>query len=142
MKDYLSCMDPFTTHIICSPDKDLRQIPGQHYCYKTGKQHQVSAEKALWNWCMQMLCGDDTDNIAGVPGMGPKKSEKLLEEGCSFEWRDIVKLAYQKYFGAYYGDIIYQETAAAITLMSPAHPLWETFGFDVGKYKSLVVTSD
>jgi hypothetical protein len=131
-----------TKVVICSPDKDLRQLPGQHYCYRTGKQHLVDEDKALWNWCMQMLCGDEVDCIAGVPGLGPKKSEKLLESACSFEWKHIVQAAYEKYFGAYYGGVIYQETAAAITLMSPAHPLWETYGFEVGKYKSLVVTSD
>jgi hypothetical protein len=128
--------------IVCSPDKDMKQLPGQHYCYRTQKQDFVLEAKALWNWCMQMLCGDDTDNIAGVPGLGPKKSEKLLSEGCAFEWKEMVRLAYEKYFGAYYGNIIHEETAAAITLMSPAHPLWEFFGFDVGKFRSLVVTSD
>ena len=33
-------------------------------------------------------------------------------------WRNTVRLAYDKYFGEYYGKIIYKETVAAITILT------------------------
>ena len=71
--------------IICSPDKDvLRQIPGRHYNYRwTAKSRgswvntsKKDAEKFLWQ---QVLMGDSTDSIPGLPGIGEKKALKIVE---------------------------------------------------------------
>lgn len=71
--------------IICSPDKDvLKQIPGKHYNYRwTAKSRgswvttsEEDAEKFLWQ---QVLMGDSTDSIPGLPGIGEKKALKIVE---------------------------------------------------------------
>lgn len=51
--------------VICSPDKDLKQIPGRHYDYKKGLHAYVSSEEGKYNWAMQMITGDTSDNIKG-----------------------------------------------------------------------------
>jgi hypothetical protein len=68
-------------YMICSIDKDLRCIPGRHYYMKTGyeKFFEVTEEEALKFYYTQLLKGDPTDNILGIPGVGEVKSAKLLK---------------------------------------------------------------
>lgn len=70
-----------TDTVICSIDKDLLMIPGKHFNW-TKQQYgdmtivgQLDGNKHFWK---QMLIGDKTDNIFGVQGLGPVKSEKLI----------------------------------------------------------------
>ncbi len=74
--------------MICSIDKDLLQIPGWNYSpeitrkgvvVRPAKRRLVSPQDGLRFFYMQLLTGDITDNIKGVPGIGPKKAEKILE---------------------------------------------------------------
>lgn len=67
-------------YIICSIDKDLKCIPGKHYLMHHDKKHtiNVSPEEALRHYYEQMLKGDSTDNIPGVPKVGDVKATKLL----------------------------------------------------------------
>lgn len=114
-------------YVICSPDKDLRQIPGKHFDYREGKHEMfdVSPEQAKYNFWMQMLMGDSTDNVAGVPGLGEVKAAKLLEP-CKedpLSYRTIVINAYRKQFGDYYGPLIFEETKMVIMLLTPMHPI-------------------
>jgi 5'-3' exonuclease len=83
--------------IICSLDKDLRMIPGNHYSFEIsgtsslGKKWTRPAEitfvtpiEGLRKFYYQVLVGDSTDNIKGAVGMGPKKTERLLRD-CTTE---------------------------------------------------------
>ena len=64
--------------IICSIDKDLKQIPGQHYNFVKQEFDTVSYEEGLRNFYTQLLTGDSSDNIKGVYKIGPKKAETIL----------------------------------------------------------------
>lgn len=114
-------------HLICSPDKDLKQIAGTHYNYKKAPEdavQHISAEQANYNWAIQMLMGDDTDNIAGIPGMGEKKAKDYLK-GCDPEMLvNKVKLRYETHFGPYHGPLIYEETRAAVSMCIPGTPIY------------------
>lgn len=72
--------------IICSIDKDLLTIPGWNYNWqRKGDESDprlthVSDEDAAYNFCLQLLTGDSVDNIPGLPGIGPKKAERILED--------------------------------------------------------------
>jgi DNA polymerase-1 len=81
-------------HVICSIDKDMRQIPGKHYNWTSNKKTTVTKAAAdLWFYT-QILTGDPGDGYTGIPGVGPKKAEKILEalvEDCKGgEWAAIV----------------------------------------------------
>jgi 5'-3' exonuclease len=72
--------------IICSIDKDLLQIPGQHYNFVKEEMKFVTPEEGLFRFYEQTLIGDSGDNITvaeglSCKGIGPKKAYKLLE-GC------------------------------------------------------------
>ena len=74
--------------ILCSPDKDMRQIPGRLY----DMNETVTIDKAegdKWHY-IQTLAGDQTDGYAGVPGYGVKTSAKYLEKE-GYTWEAIVK---------------------------------------------------
>lgn len=120
----LHVSDPAMDYVICSPDKDLKQIPGMHYDYRTNEFCIIDSHQARYQTYRLMLEGDDSDNIAGIPGFGPKKAEaklKLLLEtnGLPEAYHATVLEAYQRHFGPYYGNLIFQETMATISLRAP-----------------------
>ena len=74
-------------HIICSPDKDMRQIPGHLYNF-TDAVETITAEDAR-NWhFIQTLAGDQTDGYSGVPGIGIKRAVALFEEK-GYTWETV-----------------------------------------------------
>lgn len=75
-------------YVVASIDKDLHQIPGQHYDYRIKQLMTMSLEEArivLWR---QALSGDTTDNIAGACGIGTVKAQKLVEEWIDMGCKD------------------------------------------------------
>jgi len=64
--------------IICSIDKDLYQVPGNHYNFVTKEFRNVSPEEGVRHFYSQLLTGDKVDNVPGIYGIGPKKAEKIL----------------------------------------------------------------
>jgi len=65
--------------VICSIDKDLHQIPGQHYNFVKNEWTIVSPLEGTRFFYKQMLIGDTVDNIIGVPRIGKVKANKLLD---------------------------------------------------------------
>ena len=77
--------------IIASPDKDLRQIEGKFYDYKTREFDEITQEEADRNFWMQMLTGDTGDNIQGIPGIGEVKGSKILHDDYDKYRKNVVK---------------------------------------------------
>ena len=75
-------------HIICSPDKDMRQIPGQLYDFTQGVVEITKEEGDRWH-LIQTMAGDQTDGYSGVPGIGIKRADALLEQHGS-NWQTVV----------------------------------------------------
>ena len=72
-------------HIICSPDKDMRQIPGELYDMSDGTVTITKEEGDRWH-LIQSMAGDQTDGYGGVPGIGIKRADALLTEyGATWE---------------------------------------------------------
>lgn len=87
--------------IICTRDKDLRQVPGMHYGWECAKQPSFGPKavdefgelylrgrtlKGTGKMLLyaQMLMGDSTDNIGGAKGWGDEKTYHLLKD-CADE---------------------------------------------------------
>jgi hypothetical protein len=85
--------------VVVSNDKDLDQIPGWHYNWVTKEFYEVSPKEAKTNLFTQILTGDSTDNVPGLPGVGPATAAKILKE-CStpIEMVDACYQAYRDYF--------------------------------------------
>lgn len=82
-------------NVICSLDKDLLQLEGQHYNFVKRTFERISRWDGLRNFYTQLLVGDSTDNIRGCPGIGKAKAPKLLE-GCNDE-SDLVRCCWESY---------------------------------------------
>lgn len=109
--------DPDT--IICSRDKDLKQVPGWLYSWELGRQAafgpakieklghlELSEDKkklsgtGLLFFYAQMLTGDTVDNIPGLPKCGPVAAYSILsnpEDERSLLTR--VTEAYEHHYG-------------------------------------------
>lgn len=77
------------TVTIVSSDKDLMQLLTDNVSmYDSMKDKQIGIPEVVEKWGvlpekmidLQALTGDSTDNIPGVPGIGPKTAAQLLEE--------------------------------------------------------------
>jgi 5'-3' exonuclease len=70
--------------IICSIDKDLLMIPGEHYDFVKSIRRDVYNIPAMRHFYWQLIMGDRTDNIFGFDGIArqkvPKKLEHVMEE--------------------------------------------------------------
>jgi len=86
--------------ILASIDKDLDQIPGKHYDFVKDILYEVSEARATRFFWYQLLMGDVTDNIKGIPGCGPKTAARILD-GCKSEseYPLVVYEAYESAFG-------------------------------------------
>jgi 5'-3' exonuclease len=93
-------------YIVCSIDKDLRCIPGRHYVmhYDPSKQRilNITEDAAKRFYYEQLLKGDPTDNIPGVPRVGEVKAAKLLAE-CETE-EQMQETVVEQYLLAYGPD--------------------------------------
>lgn len=75
-------------HVIVSPDKDMKQIPGSLYNLKDPVTETTLEEADKW-FFMQVMSGDQTDGYPGVPGIGLKRAAAILEEqGCC--WKAVL----------------------------------------------------
>jgi DNA polymerase-1 len=97
-------------YILASIDKDFLQIPGDHYNWDKDKHFTVTEEEADYWHKVQTLIGDTVDNYKGVPGIGPVKAHKALEEDPS--WDTVFGLFEAK--GLTYEDALVQARLARI----------------------------
>lgn len=84
-------------NIICSPDKDMRQIPGDLCDLSTGVVTITPEEGRRWH-LIQTMAGDQTDGYAGVPGIGIKRAVALFEKD-GYTWDTVVKAFAEKDLG-------------------------------------------
>lgn len=122
--------------VICTMDKDLKQIPGIHFDYYRPRAketkynefgHKIpepcrglnfyTREEARVFFWTQMLTGDSTDDIKGVPGIGPKRAEKALRGlQTAEELRRKVHQIYCDKFGEDEGQRQFHENVLLIGL--------------------------
>ena len=83
-------------NIVISVDKDLDCIPGLHYNPRKEFIYEVKEAYAEYFYWKQVIMGDPTDNIPGIPRIGPKTAEAILEG--STDYRASVCRAYEKFY--------------------------------------------
>lgn len=78
--------------IICSLDKDLLQIPGNHFQWEISTNKYTRPDKfitqteieGLRHFYEQCIKGDTSDNIKGIAGLGEVKAKRALAD-CQTE---------------------------------------------------------
>jgi DNA polymerase I len=66
--------------VCVSIDKDLLQIPGQHYNPVKPQEFVVTPDGGTYRFHIQWLIGDSGDGYGGIYRFGIKKAESLLEQ--------------------------------------------------------------
>ena len=80
-------------NIIVSPDKDMKQIPGQLYNFE--EMFTITPEEgAKWH-LIQTMAGDQTDGYSGVPGIGVKRATTLFESK-GYSWQTVCETFHEK----------------------------------------------
>lgn len=106
--------------VICSIDKDLLMIPGNHYNINKQTFSKVTPEDGIRHFYKQLLTGDAVDNIPGLKGFGPKKAEMVLEPcGTPVDM-------YRTIFDAYMENKGLDEKHAGIETLRNGRLLWMT----------------
>jgi len=97
----IECRKAGIPYFVCSIDKDLKCIPGKYYHMKSKKVIEISEIEASRHYYEQLLKGDPTDNIPGIPGVGDKTAKSLvssIEKDSDFQ-----EIGVERYI-EYYGD--------------------------------------
>lgn len=71
--------DDMMGYIICSIDKDLKQIPGLHWNFVTKEKVFVSPLDGIKSFYKQLILGDVSDNIPGFDGKARQKWPKFMQ---------------------------------------------------------------
>ena len=80
---------------ICSPDKDMKQIPGRLFNMETSTLISET-DGAKWH-LVQSMAGDQTDGYAGLSGVGVKRATTLFESK-GYSWKTVVEAFEEKGF--------------------------------------------
>lgn len=80
--------------MIITLDKDLDMIPGYHYNWVKQVGYTISEDAAMKNFHIQVMTGDSTDNIPGLPMIGPAKALKALHgaEKLDEQLEEVVRM--------------------------------------------------
>ena len=79
-------------YVMATLDKDLKQIPGALYNWKTEQMEEIDTYKADYWFYFQVLTGDSTDGYAGCPGIGIRRARTVLEGVTDDPWTQVVAI--------------------------------------------------
>ena len=118
--------------IICTIDKDLKQIPGRHYNFVKDYHYSVTPSEGLYWFYTQILTGDNADNVKGLAGVGPKRAELILGicpdkfniRRNSFGYLQRILPFYQKQYGILAWEKICTNGALLRIKQKENEPIW------------------
>jgi hypothetical protein len=125
-----------SAYVICTPDKDLDQIVGEHWNYSKNVGYMIAPDEAHAFFWQQALSGDNADNIKGCWKIGVGKAENLvnewIEDGLDDAeiWEQIVNQyeVSQTLKGCPYMDkhpqVVALENARLVWMQTQAGRLW------------------
>lgn len=140
------------SYIIATIDKDLDQIPGEHYDYARHIGYRVSsADAEKWFW-QQALSGDPTDSVPGCWKIGKMRAASLVD-GWYLDklpqkdiWAEVLHQYELSRFkpGCPYADskAAALETARLVYIQKEPGELWEPPGTPHGKIEGAMDGDD
>jgi len=114
--------------VISSPDKDvLQQIPGKHYNYQKAEFVETTEKDAMKFLWKQVLMGDSTDGIPGIPGLGPKTADAIIDNmpKSKLSYHEVVLSHYIAKFKVQEGVKRFAETFQLVYILKNKEDLLE-----------------
>lgn len=109
--------------IIVTVDKDIDMIPGMHYNFVKEESYYVTDDQADKYFYLQLLKGDSTDNIPGLPKVGDKTAAKMLDGVTNTDTMyQIAREAYMKAYDDGLDALI--ENARLLWIRRQPHEWW------------------
>lgn len=134
--------------IICSPDKDvLFQNVGMHYDYKKKTFIEVKENDVEFFLFKQVGCGDATDNISGIEGVGDKTIDKWFKEvGKNHTYQAILIDKYIDKYGIHEGINRFFETFSMVYILKTEDDMLREIGYvpehlNLSKWKEEEITN-
>ena len=111
---------------IVSIDKDMDMIPGNHYNWVKEEPYFVDENEALLAFYTQLITGDTTDNIPGIPKKGKVAARKALADTKTEEQMySAVRDLYVQAFTEKFADEALLEQARLLWIRRKPDELWE-----------------
>ena len=110
--------------VIVSNDKDLMMIPGLHYNSFTDERYFVDEWDAERSFMIQLLKGDPTDHIQGVPGIGDTYAEEALADVPRDEWMSVVRALYVQGYGEEDAEAALIENGQLLWIRREENEVW------------------
>tara|TARA_R110002051_G_scaffold187914_3_gene257458 strand:- start:525 stop:1262 length:738 start_codon:yes stop_codon:yes gene_type:complete len=134
--DLVAVYSDYQNTVICSPDKDvLYQVDGCHYNYRTAEFVEttpIEAETFLWK---QVLMGDSTDGIPGLPKVGPKTADLWLYNMPLLDMPPFVLNKYIEKFGNSEGICKFAETFKLVHILKTKEDVLRETGLTLENLK-------
>lgn len=99
---YRMWLEDEQSSVIASTDKDLDMVPGLHYNFIKEESYYVTPDEGLKHFYTQLLMGDSTDNIPGVPKIGKVRAAAYLAEATTEQ--EMFDIAHSLYVEGYPND--------------------------------------
>lgn len=82
-----------TNNVVISGDKDMRTIPTWHCFIGDDQLEYVDLTKADYNFCTQVLTGDQADGYKGCVGVGAVKASRVLNGKKNIDdmWEAVIE---------------------------------------------------
>ena len=123
--------DPMKT-VICSPDKDvLYQNKVHNYNYGKGEFVTIDENESIRFLWKQMLMGDSTDGITGIPKVGPKTADTWLKDLLPDEMPEFVLNKYIEKFGIHEGITKFAETFKLVYILKTKEDVLRETGIEL-----------
>lgn len=109
--------------VIATVDKDIDMIPGLHYNFVKDETYYVTPDDADRWFYLQLLMGDATDNIPGLPKVGIKTAERMLSTLDNIhDWYRVAREAYDEAYED--GDAALLENARLLWIRRQPNEWW------------------
>ena len=115
--------------IIASIDKDLLMVEGRHFNFVKNEHTVITPEEGTRRFYTQLLTGDATDNIKGLPKVGPVKAKAYLKDCVDEEqYKEATVAAYKERLPELDDEAIFQRinlTGKLLWIRREEDQLWE-----------------
>lgn len=97
------CRNDGIPYVIVSMDKDLKQVPGDHYNWVSDEFERISETEGRRRLWTQVVMGDPTDGIGTPVGIGPAKAKKLFKD---VDWNCISVVELEEMVTGLYSEFL------------------------------------